>query len=451
MRPWTFILLALAAASCIGPDGKPRPVTPEDVEAARRIACAADPRLCATPTPEPTRTPVCCDPTPAPSASPAPPSPTATPTPSPTPVNPGTPTPSATPTSAPPPSPTPFCVQRPGPAPVTLAYRGRCPRGMRELDFAGECSNYPPPGYDRLCAVDVGTGNAATPWRLGFGLGRQGCGDDAMKLRNFNGAWLQFNPGRDCTDALGRHFVGADCQMLYANSQDGDRSPWTWGGYEVPTFCEDRPVPPTPAPTAGTPGPTAPPPTGPAQGFRLNITNVSNSCRGFGERNGDCWCTPDGAHRYVGVLKDGRVFGNTVDRDHWVCAVEPCVKDADKTDAEWAEILKAHRDTYELGGGDEWIVSTGIRHEWRYAGDQGWNVADRQANPYMGEFHATCGAAVQARGCMDEGAYSCPDAYRGEKKDDGTNYSEWDCKPEHHRPVPGAGGCGPVKSYEVKR
>jgi hypothetical protein len=154
----------------------------------------------------------------------------------------------------------------------------------------------------------------------------------------------------------------------------------------------------------------------------------------------------------VGVLKDGRTYGNTVDRDHWHCAIEPCEKPAEKTDAEWAEILQAHRDTYELGGGDEWIVASGIRHEWREPGGS-WNVAARQGNPYQAEFHATCGASIEARGCMDEGAYSCPDWARGERRADGADdrYSEWDCRPEHRRPVPGAGTCGPMKTYEVKR
>lgn len=362
-------------------------------------------------------------------------SPSATPTPAPEP----TATPTRTPVVSAPPTPTAapsMCAPRPGDAPVSLIQNGGCPRYMEPLDFEGE-GNVNAPGNKRLCAVKAGEGNRRTAWRLGYGLGRQG-----MQLTRFGDAWLQFDPGRGCTDAYGRHFE--DCFTPYQHPE-GPTAPYTWGGYEVPTFCDE--VPPAP-----TPGPIPTPPTAPTGGvreFSWSWTNVSDRCRNFDDNgNGTGTCYPDSAHRYKGFIQlpngEWKLVQNTVDRDHWHCAIEPCVKDADKTDAEWAEILQAHRDVYQLGGGDEWIVAQGTIHEIRVNGG-GSFIADPLDNPYQGAFTAPIGAQVEARGCMAADAYSCPDRFRGE---DG--HSEFDCRPEHRRPVPGAGGCGPWKPYEVK-
>jgi hypothetical protein len=187
------------------------------------------PVVAVTPTPTASRPPVVIEPTPTPTLQGA----TATPTPTPAGSE-----PSPTPTPVPPVA---GCVPKPPASPVTLIYRGGCPRHMEPLAFEGE-GNVPPTG---ACAVRAGEGNGRTSWRLGYGLGRQG-----MKLENFEGVWLQWDSGRGCTDAYGRHFP--DCQTLYQHPEPD--AEFSWGGYTRPMFCDQMPtptVPPTATPTPG--------------------------------------------------------------------------------------------------------------------------------------------------------------------------------------------------------
>lgn len=255
-------------------------------------------------------------------------------------------------------------------------------------------------------------------------------------------------PGQE---AYGRN-VRPDGSVIVPEGVDHDQ-PW-----KRASICGPRPCPPPP-PVATPPGGATPlpsVPTGGVRGFSLGWTNISDHCRAFKDLGGGtCRCTSDGAHRYKGTLVPQEKFvQNTVDRDHWFLVVEPTAKPADKTDAEWAETLQAHRDTYQLGQGDEWIVAQGITVE----GSNVHSISKLDENPYQSDIIASCGAQIEVRGCMDANAYSCPDRFRGEEKGDGTldedgnpaRYSEFDCRPEHRRPVPGAGGCGPWKAYEVK-
>ncbi len=435
------------AVSCTS-DGKLRAPTPDEVD---RALCIAQPETCATPRPtEPT------PPTPAPTVTPTPAGPTPTPTqPARPTAEPSTPTP--VPTAPPAPTPTPFCLFDQGDQPVTIAYFGRCPSYMRKLTWDDKAIKPPALHGDVACGLDYGHGDHHVARRLEMGTGPDPARfplfvmpGGAVVQQEINGSLIV------CTDAIGQRFV--NCEFLYWNDVPPDfwRNPWTVGGYDDPPRCEDQPPP---APTPGQlPTPPAPAPTGTVEGFTLGFTNVSNFCRYFDP--GDCSCNPDGAHRYKGTLKPQDKFvQNTCDWDHQRCAVEPCVPDPTMTADEWADTLQNHRDTYQMCQGDEQIVAQGIRHEWRYFDGAPIHVADKDGrNPYQAKFWPGCGAQVQARGCMDADAYSCPDATRGEAKDDGTldedgkpaRYSEYDCKPEHRRPVPGAGGCGPWKSYEVK-
>jgi hypothetical protein len=163
-------------------------------------------------------------------------------------------------------------------------------------------------------------------------------------------------------------------------------------------------------------------------------TNVSDRARGFKDLgNGVCRFEPDGAIRYKATLTPQEKFvQNVCDRDHWFLAVEPRAKPEDKTLDEWAEILQAHRDTFQMCDGDEWITPSGITY-------QGNNVLsiERASNPYQAVMTARCGETVEIRGCVAADAYACPG-------------SRFECEPHERRPIPGAGGCGPWKSFEVK-
>jgi len=309
-----------------------------------------------------------------------------------------------------------------------------------------------------VCGGNWGTGNDIPAWRLG---------DGSKNPEKFplvvapNGAIVQMEVGKEgeCAwiDFLGRCFIGGD--RLYPTNvpPDFERAPWTRNGYADPMtngmpWCDEVPVP-TPVPTVGTPTPA---PAGSVGHFSLAFTNVSNVCRQFEEKNGQGQCTPDGAHRYRGVLlPQEKNAQNTCDRDHWHCSVEQCEKPLEMPLEEWLGELQEHRDTGQMCQYDEWIVASGIRHEFKVNGG-GLQVADPISNPYQARFSAPLGAQIEARGCMDQNAYSCPDGNRGERKPEpvdpeDTNYSEYDCRPEHRRPVPGAGGCGPWKPYEVKK
>lgn len=211
-----------------------------------------------TPSPSPTPTPVPA-PTVTPSPSPVPPPPTSTPT-----------TPSSTPT--------PVCIPRPGPNPVTLIYKGGCPRYMEVLDFEGEGNNNMPDSQ-KTCGIRNGEGNGRTAWRLGFGLGRQ-----HMELQRFGDAWLQFDPGRGCTDAYGRHF--ADCFTLYTNPDYPDAA-YGWGGYSEPaSFCGDAtPTPVTPVPV--TPVPTSNPSCAPVVAIGHSIA-PGDHCHVVRDSDGAC-------------------------------------------------------------------------------------------------------------------------------------------------------------------
>lgn len=149
-----------------------------------------------------------------------------------------TPSPSPTPTPLVIPIPTvkPNCIPKPSQELVTLLYKGECPKYMELLDFYGE-GEVNAPGDKKLCAVKWGSGDQRTAWRLGYGLGRQG-----MRLQRFGDNWLQFDPGRGCTDAYGRH--SEDCVTVYTHPDPNEKDPeFSWGGYSKPDYCEDIPVP----------------------------------------------------------------------------------------------------------------------------------------------------------------------------------------------------------------
>jgi hypothetical protein len=248
--------------------------------------------------------------------------------------------------------------------------------------------------------------------------------------------------GREAQEAYGRNVDGNGNILTRPEGDPDYRQDWSRASICHAKYCAATPTPaPTTSATPTPPGPV----TGTVEGFTLGFTNVSDKCRGFTAK-GDQWgeCEPDGAHRFKGTLQpQGKFVQNTCDWDHQVCAVRPCDRPLDKTDTEWAVILQQHRDTYQMCGGDEWITPSGIRHEWRYVNDRGTIfIADPIGNPYQASFVAVRGELIEARGCMAADAYACPRGSRAEE--------EFDCAPEHRVPIPGAGGCGPWKVYEVK-
>lgn len=240
-----LILAALLLTAC-GPN--PQPVTPEDIENARKVFCAAFPERCATPT----NTPGTPD-----SSTPSPqPTPPSTPTP-------GVTIPTAAPTSTPTPQPEPTVTPVPVPpvngcidasnapeTPVSLAMPGGCKRWTEAVEWQDHPDFRNPSGLPLCAAISQDrTDLGRTSWRLGHGLGPLASN---FELVNACGAWLQHHKRLDYyTDRLGRRFNG-DCS-LYQNEEDGPRSPWTVGGYSSPQAC---PTPTVPTPAPPTPGPT---------------------------------------------------------------------------------------------------------------------------------------------------------------------------------------------------
>lgn len=369
-----------------------------------------------TATATPTPTPVSVTPTP-PTSGTANPSATPTPTPS---LPPVPPIPTEIPTAPVPPTPTPTHTPcNAAAAPTSHYIRPRaapCRRGY--IEEVG------------LCWAEPDTS-------------QQPCRPCAEH------AYLDIRGGHARIDEEGRYVENAADELRYWDAycrkwrEDGTLiGDWEYSGNCAPRTCEVRPGP-TPAPPSG-PTPPPPVPTGGVRDFVWSWTNVSDKCRNYKDGK----CQPDGAHRFKCTLVPEDLFiQNTCDRDHWHCAIETCDRDPTKTEEEWAKVLQDHRHTYRMCGGDEWIVASGIRHEWRYVGenDQQWKVADKLENPYQAEFFAGEGAWVETRGCLDAGAHSCPDWARGKDR-----FDEFNCAPQHRRPVPGGSGCSQIKKYEVR-
>lgn len=235
-----------------------------------------------------------------------------------------------TPTNTPIPEPTepPSCLAKPSAEPVSIKQTPRCSRGFEPLAFQDDPT---------LCAVKAGEGNERTSWRLGYGLYNQG-----MKLVMVGNKLLQFNEGRGYTDALGRYYP--DGVNLYQHPE-GYEAPWTWGGYKVPEFCAE--ATPTPLPIPGVPTPTPFYPPMQPKDFKLNFVNGCQELHYRKEQNGQICGECDSTYRFIGTLKSGERYGNTCNKDHWICAKYNCPNIS-------PEEQEQHRKTYELCAGREW-------------------------------------------------------------------------------------------------
>ncbi len=229
------------------------------------------------------------------------------------------------------------------------------------------------------------------------------------------------NPGKDkcCEDRWGRRV----CNGALALPDD---LAWWDGAYAHPVPCEPETAPlPTPPATGG----------GPAKGFRYGTTFVNDRPHYLNcDESGHCRFHNDGTHRYWGVLASGEGYQNTCDRDHWMCAIQPCDRPRDKTADEWAQILIEHRKTFELCGGREWTTPSGVTLHVEGAS----KVEKDPGNPYGHHLEAQRGDTVKVTGCLDADAYVC------------RNPETVKCGPDERIPIPGAGGCGTPRVFKVE-
>lgn len=344
-------------------------------------ACVPRPPVVVEPTP--TNTPVIPDSSPSPTPTHAP-TPTPGPTPTPAPVPPDvTPTPAPTPAG--------LCMldsppwTRPASPPTPVKVLGTpgvaCPRGFRRVgpDRSGQLG----------CVID---------WPCAPGeLGRSPAEGAQVSLAgnhvviDSDGHIRDADNGRPCgMDAWGRQVCGGRVVPL---EHDGREVKWWDARACDPVRCGPEPTAtpagPTPTPTPGSRPTPFYPPIQPAD-FRLNFVNGCNHLRYPRLVNNDqdvlgqCDTTP----RYIGTLESGDRWGNACDPDHYRCAVEAC---PDLT----PEQQIAHRKTYELCAGREWLTTAGTRIE-----APGVLIEQDEENPYQHWLTAPRGAEIEVRACL---------------------------------------------------
>lgn len=383
--------------------------------------CLARPELCAPrSTPTPTATP-----TPAPTAAPTA-GPTATPAPA-------TPAPTTGPTAAPTVVPTPaevnpFCVRIEAvpPGPVPVFGNGPCRRAdgfvpifEKGAEVATGCVR------DWECADGNQAFRPAKRLQDSINFGGENGIHRCAPGENLGPGYI-CDTGRDRVGEAWHRQAKPDGSIHQPGPEPNGYIPQPWEANAAcrPLICPPAAPAPAPAPTStpipgGAPTPVplpTPPPTGGVADLRVHHVNACAELHYVEEQSGgQCRGLCDGTYRWIGTLADGSVFGNTCDKDHWLCFVEGnCLP----------EHQEAAKKTYELCGGSEHYSPDGVG---LHVEGPAESVRKHAKNPYQHWIIGPCDATFSIYGCVTNGA----------REEDG-------------RPIAGQPACGGAKQVRFE-